>query len=332
MAGRAGRRPVAARGRVETAARCVVARRPRRAHGPRTRHPVNPRAPEHRPALRCWSHGGRPAVPRSRVRRRPADRQVLCGGSAGRAGPRAAVLSRWRRPLPTRMEGWSFTAISSLRTFSSPAIVEIRLLDFGIAKLLDDERDRQSGLTELAGRPHTPEYASPEQISGEPLSTGSDIYSLGVVLYELVAGSRPTRSAGAPAAPSRPQSSRSIRPRRARRRRHRRSARSSAATSTRLSSRLSGRSRPTATRRSTRLATTCTAGSRDARCSHVPTARDTGCRSSSGGTRWRSPWQPSSWRALRRSLSCRRGRRACSPNNGGWRKSNGTRPSRWSAC
>ena len=46
-------------------------------------------------------------------------------------------------------------------------------------------------LTELAGRPHTPEYASPEQISGEPLSTASDIYSLGVVLYELVAGTRP---------------------------------------------------------------------------------------------------------------------------------------------
>ena len=68
---------------------------------------------------------------------------------------------------------------------------QIRLLDFGIAKLLDDENDRQPGLTELAGRPHTPEYASPEQISGEPLSTASDVYSLGVVLYELLAGTRP---------------------------------------------------------------------------------------------------------------------------------------------
>ena len=44
---------------------------------------------------------------------------------------------------------------------------QIRLLDFGIAKLLDDGTDRQAGLTELAGRPHTPEYASPEQITGE---------------------------------------------------------------------------------------------------------------------------------------------------------------------
>lgn len=68
---------------------------------------------------------------------------------------------------------------------------QIRLLDFGIAKLLDDGTDRQAGLTELVGRPHTPEYASPEQITGEPLSVASDIYSLGVVLYELLAGTRP---------------------------------------------------------------------------------------------------------------------------------------------
>jgi serine/threonine-protein kinase len=78
---------------------------------------------------------------------------------------------------------------------------QVRLLDFGVAKLLDDERDLPSGLTELAGRPHTPEYASPEQISGEPLTTASDVYSLGVVLYELLAGTRPYKirrsSAGA---------------------------------------------------------------------------------------------------------------------------------------
>ena len=68
---------------------------------------------------------------------------------------------------------------------------QVRLLDFGVAKLLDAGNDRQPGLTELVGRPHTPEYASPEQIAGEPLSTASDIYSLGVVLYELLAGRRP---------------------------------------------------------------------------------------------------------------------------------------------
>jgi serine/threonine-protein kinase len=76
---------------------------------------------------------------------------------------------------------------------------QVRLLDFGIAKLLDDGDDRQAGETDFGGRPHTPEYASPEQISGEPLSTASDVYSLGVVLYELLAGTRPAlnpRSAG----------------------------------------------------------------------------------------------------------------------------------------
>jgi eukaryotic-like serine/threonine-protein kinase len=68
---------------------------------------------------------------------------------------------------------------------------QVRLLDFGIAKLLDEGQAGQPSLTELAGRPHTPEYASPEQVSGEPLSIASDVYSLGVVLYELLTGSRP---------------------------------------------------------------------------------------------------------------------------------------------
>jgi eukaryotic-like serine/threonine-protein kinase len=68
---------------------------------------------------------------------------------------------------------------------------QVRLLDFGIAKLLEEGRTRQTELTEIAGRPHTPAYASPEQITGDPLSTASDVYSLGVVLYELLTGTRP---------------------------------------------------------------------------------------------------------------------------------------------
>ncbi|MBI3652462.1 MAG: protein kinase [Acidobacteria bacterium] len=67
-----------------------------------------------------------------------------------------------------------------------------RLLDFGIAKLLNPELAGQT-LDMTAGPlgPMTPEYASPEQVRGESLTTSSDIYSLGVVLYELLTGHRP---------------------------------------------------------------------------------------------------------------------------------------------
>jgi eukaryotic-like serine/threonine-protein kinase len=64
---------------------------------------------------------------------------------------------------------------------------QVRLLDFGIAKLLDEGVAPQSPLTEMGGRAMTPEYASPEQIRGEPLTVAADIYSLGVLLYELLA-------------------------------------------------------------------------------------------------------------------------------------------------
>jgi serine/threonine-protein kinase len=69
-----------------------------------------------------------------------------------------------------------------------------RLLDFGIAKLLGDGTTA-SEQTRIGVRPLTPEYASPEQIRGEPVTTVSDIYSLGVLLYWLLAGQRPYRSA-----------------------------------------------------------------------------------------------------------------------------------------
>lgn len=69
----------------------------------------------------------------------------------------------------------------------------VRLLDFGVAKLLEGGETRESRLTELSGRALTPDYASPEQIVGEPLTVASDVYSLGVVLFELLTGESPYR-------------------------------------------------------------------------------------------------------------------------------------------
>jgi serine/threonine-protein kinase len=69
---------------------------------------------------------------------------------------------------------------------------EALLLDFGIAKLLTVEGEaRETELTQMSGRAFTPEYASPEQITGAPITTASDVYALGVVFYELLCGRRP---------------------------------------------------------------------------------------------------------------------------------------------
>ena len=73
---------------------------------------------------------------------------------------------------------------------------QVKLLDFGIAKLLEGE-GQEGGATVLTvegGRAMTPEYAAPEQVTGAPVTTATDVYALGVLLYVVLTGQHPAGS------------------------------------------------------------------------------------------------------------------------------------------
>jgi serine/threonine-protein kinase len=71
---------------------------------------------------------------------------------------------------------------------------QVKLLDFGIAKVLHEQDDAgEATLTRLGSGPMTPEYAAPEQVRGEPVTTATDVYALGALAYELLTGRGPHR-------------------------------------------------------------------------------------------------------------------------------------------
>lgn len=86
-----------------------------------------------------------------------------------------------------------------------------KLLDFGIAKLLDDAHD--PALTGTGTRLFTPEYAAPEQLGAGPATTATDVYALGLVLYELLCGRRAVRREGGAPAMAGPRVSGALPPR-----------------------------------------------------------------------------------------------------------------------
>ncbi|MBK8247838.1 MAG: protein kinase [Gemmatimonadetes bacterium] len=183
----------------------------------------------------------------------------------------------------------------------------VKLLDFGIAKLLREaEGPDQLPMTRGGVRLFTPEYASPEQVRGLALTPASDIYSSGVVLYELLTGRRPTPTEGRLLSeievaictvPPRDRPSRSSR------RSRRRSTRAPShdgggawqATWMPSCSPRSPRKAHCATRARSSSTTTCNDGSTDTRSRHAKPGWGTDSASSSGGGPWRSPRASSPW-------------------------------------
>jgi serine/threonine-protein kinase len=137
-------------------------------------------APDGRPFLVLEKVDGEPITDWCRRRNLPVAERLRLLVEAGRAvaaAHRQLVVHRDLKPSNLLVTGDG----------------QVKLLDFGIAKLLAADDPAAGSATRLEQRVLTPAYAAPEQILGEPVSTATDVYSLGVLAYELLVGRLPHR-------------------------------------------------------------------------------------------------------------------------------------------
>ncbi len=135
-----------------------------------------------------WSEDGRPYFAMELVDGEPID--AYCERHDVRLEPRIRLFIQAARAVSFAHRRLIVHRDLKPNNVLVDADGNVKLVDFGIAKLLDEDNPvtprTQNGLRHM-----TPEYAAPEQVLGEPISTAADVYSLGIILYELIAGRRP---------------------------------------------------------------------------------------------------------------------------------------------
>ena len=154
-----------------------------------------PRASAHRAPVRRRHRRTRPAVPRARIRRRRAAGRIL----PRRSGSRCATSSRCSCNI-LRAVAFAHARLIVHRDLKPNNILvaadgDVRLLDFGIARLLQPDTGARTqhaaNHTLIGAAALTPAYAAPEQFTGQPVTVATDVYSLGVILFELLTGASP---------------------------------------------------------------------------------------------------------------------------------------------